>query len=197
MPAVPKFHNAPAYVPGWQLRAAVDALDAGAVIAYPTEAVWGFGCEPMNQAAVERLLAIKRRDWRKGLILIGSDFDQLAPYVVVPSRMAWRRARQSWPGPATWVFPASEETPMWISGDRDTIAVRVTAHPVAAALCKAWGGALVSTSANRDGEPPAHSATEVRRRFGRQLGAIVPGALGGLDRPTTIREAATGHILRR
>jgi L-threonylcarbamoyladenylate synthase len=147
--------------------------------------------------AIDRLLAMKQRDWRKGLILIASDFEQLEPYVIVPSRAAWRRARLSWPGPATWVFPAADETPMWLSGDRDTLAVRVTAHPVARALCEAWGGAIVSTSANRDSQSPAMSATAVRRIFGRQLGALVPGALGGLDKPTTIREVATGHILRR
>jgi L-threonylcarbamoyladenylate synthase len=182
---------------GWQLRPAVEALKAGEVVAYPTEAVWGLGCDPLNSAAIARLLTMKQREWDKGLILIAADFEQLEPYVEVPSRAAWRRARLSWPGPSTWVFPAAEDVPPWLTGNRDTLAVRVTAHPVASALCRAYDGAIVSTSANRSGEAPAMTATDVRLRFGRKLGALVPGVLGGLDRPTTIREVATGHILRR
>lgn len=181
----------------FRLRQALSALRSGGVIAYPTEAVWGLGCEPMNERAVLRLLALKRRDWRKGLILIGSAFEQLEPYVELPSKSALKRALATWPGPSTWVFPASEYAPMWISGEHDSIAIRVTAHPVAAALCRAYGGALVSTSANRSDQPPARSATQVRLAFGDALSAVVPGALGGLDRPTTIRHVASGMILRR
>jgi L-threonylcarbamoyladenylate synthase len=180
-----------------KIATAVRALRAGGLIAYPTEAVWGLGCAPQNRAAVERLLDLKRRDWRKGLILIAADVEQLEPYIDVPSRMAWRRASTSWPGPSTWVFPATDFCPPWISGDRDSVAVRVTAHPVARALCAAYGGALVSTSANRSTEPPARSAAQVRIGLRNRVDVIVPGLLGGLDAPTIIRDAANGHILRR
>jgi L-threonylcarbamoyladenylate synthase len=181
----------------WHLRAAVQALRMGGVIAYPTEAVWGLGCEPMNERAVERILSLKRRDWRKGLILIASDFAQLEPYVRLPSRNAIKRAQATWPGPATWVFPAAPEAPLWVTGDHDSIAVRVTAHPVAAALCTAYGGAVVSTSANRSGLEPARSASELRRQFPSGIDYVVPGATGGLARPTPIRHVASGMLLRR
>jgi L-threonylcarbamoyladenylate synthase len=161
----------------WHLRAAVQALRMGGVIAYPTEAVWGLGCEPMNERAVERILALKRRDWRKGLILIAGDFAQLEPYVRLPSRNAMKRAQATWPGPATWVFPAAPEAPLWVTGDHDSIAVRVTAHPVAVALCAAYGGAIISTSANRSGQEPARSASELRRQFPTGIDYLVPGAL--------------------
>jgi len=94
------------------------------------------------------------------------------------------------------VFPASPFTPPWITGSHDTVAVRVTAHPVLAALCLRFGGALVSTSANRAGKPPCRTVTDVRLRFEPGL-RVVPGATGGRASPTTIREAATGHLLRR
>lgn len=178
------------------LRDAVHALRGGGVVAYPTEAVWGLGCDPLNNAAVDRLLTLKKRDWRKGLILIAADFSQLVPYVQLPSRSAQKRAFSTWPGPATWVFPASDHCPMWISGERDTVAIRVTAHPVAAELCLAWGGALVSTSANRSGRAPARSVSAVRLQFPQQLDALLPGALGGLAGPTPIRQVITGHLLR-
>jgi len=181
----------------WHLRKAVSALRRGGVVAYPTEAVWGLGCDPMNGVAVAALLALKRRDWRKGLILIASDFSQLEPYVRMPSRNAMKRAEATWPGPTTWVFPVADRTPMSISGEQDTVAVRVTAHPVASELCRAFGGALVSTSANRSGRDPARSATAVRLQFPEGIAAIVPGAVGGLERPTVIRHVASGMILRR
>ena len=182
--------------PPFQLRLAAKALRRGSVVACPTEAVWGLSCDPLNRRAVESLLALKQREWQKGLILVAADLDQLSLYIELPSRTALRRARDTWPGPATWVFPASPDAPPWVTGDRDSIAVRVTAHPVLAALCERVGGALVSTSANRAGQPPCRSIAELRRRFGPDLLAV-PGATGGLANPTPIREASTGHLLRR
>lgn len=179
-----------------QFRLACRALSAGDVIAYPTEAVWGLGCDPRNRHAGFTLLHIKQRDWRKGLILIAADFTQLAPYVASLTHAQLAPALKTWPGPATWLLPASDRAPEWLRGESDRIAVRVTNHPVAAELCRRYGGPLVSTSANRAGEPPATSATNVRLRLGVQLAAIVPGALGGLDRPTPIRDLITGTLLR-
>lgn len=172
-------------------------MRTGGVVVYPTEAVWGIGCDPHNRKAVERLLAMKNREWQKGLILIGSTIEMIEPYIEVPSRMAWRRATATWPGASTWVFPASEHCPMWISGDRDSVAVRVTAHPIAARLCDAFGGAIVSTSANRAGDPPAMSPSAARIHLRSRFDLLVPGSLGGLDRPTIIRDASNGNILRR
>jgi L-threonylcarbamoyladenylate synthase len=180
-----------------QLRAACAALRAGGVIAYPTEAVWGLGCDPLNEAAVMRLLALKRRHWSKGLILVAAEFEQLEPYIQLPSRTAQKRAFATWPGPATWVFPASDLTPMNVSGDRDTVAIRVSAHPVVRQLCLSFGRPIVSTSANRAGHAPARSATTVRLQFREELQALVPGALGGQDKPTVIRDVISGLILRR
>ena len=181
----------------WHLRAAVNTLAGGGLIACPTEAVWGLSCVPDDRRAVLRLLQVKQRDWRKGLILVAADFEQLLPYVELPSNNAMKRATATWPGPATWVFPAAPELPPWISGEQDTIAVRVTAHPVLRELCQRLGGPLVSTSANPAGREPARSATQVRLYFKDRVDVLVPGALGGLAKPTTIRDVATGHILRR
>lgn len=177
------------------IRRAVAVLHAGGIVAYPTEGVWGLGCDPDNPAALERLIRLKGRDPAKGLILIADALEALADYIEIPSRMALRRARESWPGPVTWVFPAGPAVLPLLSGGRETVAVRVSAHPVVRALCAAYGKPLVSTSANRSGRPPARSRTEVRLRFPGVT--LVPGALGGMDRPTPIREASTGHYLRR
>lgn len=177
------------------IRRAVSVLRAGGVIAYPTEAVWGLGCDPLQPQALQRLLALKARDPAKGLILIAAQMDQLVGFIEVPSRTALRRARETWPGPVTWVFPAGPLASPTLTGGRNTLAVRVSAHPVVQALCRACDHPLVSTSANRSGRSPARTRTELRLRFGSL--PLVPGALGGLERPTAIREAATGNYLRR
>lgn len=179
------------------LRLAAAALRRGGVIAYPTEAVWGLGADPWNEAACMRLLALKRRPWEKGVILVAAHLDQLADFIDVPSKNVLRRATVTWPGPATWVFPCTEDTPAWISGDQPTVAVRVTAHAETRALCERFGGAIVSTSANPAGRDPAVSPTQVRLYFRQKLDYLLPGTLGGLTRPTSIRDAVTGHILRR
>lgn len=178
------------------LRHAVRALRAGGVVAYPTEAVWGLGCEPRDREAVAWLLQLKQRDWRRGLILIAADLGQLRPFVGDLESRHLQPALSSWPGPATWLLPASSQAPRWITGGRETIAVRVTAHPPAVALCRAYGGAIVSTSANIAGRPPALTRLQLRSRFGSELDVILPGALGKLDRPTPIRDLVTGKIVR-
>ncbi|MBY8964520.1 Sua5/YciO/YrdC/YwlC family protein [Algiphilus sp. NNCM1] len=177
-------------------REAAEVLARGGLVAYPTEGVWGLGCDPRNPAAVGALLAAKQRPVDKGLILISDHFEALEAWITLPSRSALKRAFESWPGPTTWLFPARSDAPYWITGDSDRIAIRVTNHPVAARLCKAWGEALVSTSANRNGLPPADGATAVRRQFSKALDYLVPGALGGLGRPSTIRDVRSGQQVR-
>ena len=177
---------------------AVQVLRRGGVIAYPTEAVFGLGCDPQNAIAVQGVLNLKQRSADQGLLLIAADFAQIAPYIAddCPAA-AMELAQTSWPGPHTWVFPASERAPDWIIGNQRGIALRVTAHPVAAALCRAFESPLVSTSANRHGVDPAITASEVEREFGALLDAIVTGEVGASKKPTTIRDAVSGEWLRR
>lgn len=178
------------------LRKACRALADDGLIAYPTEAVYGLGCRPDSASAALKLAELKRRDLRAGFILIAADREQLEAFVAPLEARIERRLRRSWPGPVTWIVPAAPAAPPWITGGRDTVAVRVTAHPVARRLCETFGGALVSTSANISGRPPARSALGVRRRFGDKLDIIVPGAVGGAARPTEIRDALTNELLR-
>jgi len=180
----------------WWLRETVRRIRSGGVVAYPTEAVYGLGCDPDNGRAVQRLLMLKRRPLHKGLILIAADFAQLCPYLGQLTTGRLDEVLHTWPGPATWLVPAAPGTPDWLTGGRDSLAVRVTAHPPARALCLAWGSPLVSTSANPTGRPPARSALQVRRYFGTGLDAILTAPLGGQARPTPIRDARSGALLR-
>ena len=174
---------------------AARVLQAGGVVAYPTESVYGFGCDPLDYPAVLRILDCKQREESMGLILLGADFRQIAPFID-PSDEQLARMQAEWPGPVTWVCPASGAAPPWVTGGRDTVAVRVTDHPDAAALCREAGMAIVSTSANRSGRPAARSATRIRRLFGREVDYVLAGSVGGRLRPSEIRDAATGRVLR-
>ncbi len=184
------------WVSHFRLRIAAWHLRLGEILAYPTEAVWGLGCDPLNESAVAALLALKRRSAAKGLILIAADFKQIEPFLDIPSLQMRKKMLTSWPSPVTWVVPASRRTPAWLRGDRGTVAVRVTAHPIAAALCRVFGGPIVSTSANPSGARPARTELKIRSYFMGSRLNFLPGAVGGLNKPTAIYDAQSGIRLR-
>jgi len=177
---------------------AATALHAGGVIAYPTEAVWGLGCDPFDEAAVLRLLAVKQRPVDKGLILVAANaaqLDGLADWDALP-RERRDAVLASWPGPHTWIVPATARVPRWITGAHAGVAMRVSAHPVVVALGEAFGGVLVSTSANPAGAPPPRHAAGIDAGLLAAIDGCVPGETGGLARPTPIRDARSGAALR-
>jgi L-threonylcarbamoyladenylate synthase len=181
-----------------ELDAAAALLRDGGVLAYPTEAVFGLGCDPHDRAAFERVFALKQRPATQGVLLIAADFAQVERYIdlaAVPGDVL-RQVRDSWPGPYTWVFPRSAAVPDWVAGVHAGVALRVTAHAPAAALCRAFGGALVSTSANPHGQPPARAAQTVADYFGDALDGLLDAPLGGQTSPTMIRDALTGAMIR-
>ncbi len=182
--------------PAFQIAAAVATLHRGGLIAYPTEAVWGLGCDPANEAAVRRLLELKLRDVGKGLILIASDVSQFDWLLFDLDEQHRARLDQSWPGANTWLVPHKNRVAPWIHGDHDTVAVRVSDHRVVRNLCDCWGGVLVSTSANRSGDAPATQRFQVLRYFGDQLDYVVPGSVGRAKTPSLIRDVVSDQIIR-
>ncbi|CAD2249774.1 Sua5/YciO/YrdC/YwlC family protein [Xanthomonas arboricola] len=180
------------------LDSAVATLTRGGVIAYPTEAVWGLGCDPRQQAAVLRLLEIKRRPVDKGVIVVAASVDVLYDWVDLDALAPARRQQvlASWPGPHTWILPITAQAPRWVTGAHDGLAVRISAHPLVATLCAAWGGPLVSTSANLAGEPPARSRQALDPALLASIDGVMDGEVGALAQPTQIRDARSGQILR-
>ena len=170
-------------------------LTRGGLIAYPTESCYGLGCDPRNKRALKRLIALKGRDAGKGLLLIADHFRRLRRFVAALPPADLARMRRSWPGPVTWVVPASPACPPLLTGGRSTIAVRVTAHPVAARLCRMLGMALVSTSANKSGQKPARTAAQCRPAFGARV-RVIEGRIGARKRPSTLIDLASGTVLR-
>ncbi len=174
------------------------SIARGGIVLYPTEGVWGLGCDPNNEAAVQRLLALKQRDQAKGLILIAGTTAQLEPWVDWPSLDGEQHARalRTWPGFHTWIVPCTKATPAWIRGEHDSVAVRVTAHPTVIALCEAAGSALVSTSANVAGEPSPLQLREVSAAIRTGVDAVCEGDTMGYTTASTIHDAVSGAILR-
>jgi L-threonylcarbamoyladenylate synthase len=180
----------------WRFREAARIINFGGIVAYPTEAVYGLGCHPLDPDAVSRLLMLKQRPIEKGLIVIAERIESLYPYVGSLSESSMRAVRESWPGPATWLIQAAQNVPYWLTGKHATLAVRVTDHPIAAALCRAAGTPLVSTSANLSQHRPARTPLQVHLRCGDGIDLILHGETGGMKRPTPIRDALSGRTIR-
>lgn len=178
------------------MQEAAALLRQGGVLAYPTEAVWGLGCDPFNSRAVQRLLLLKQRDPTKGVILIAASIEQFKPWLTDITPAQYAVLKQSWPGPQTWLVKDNGYTPELIRGKHAKVALRVSNHPWVVALCEAFDGPLVSTSANTAGQPPLQTYTEIEHTFGDDVDMVLKGTLGGLDRPTRITDLATGEVLR-
>lgn len=177
-------------------KAASAAIQSGKLIAYPTEAIYGLGCDPTNQSALQHLLDLKSRDTNKGLILVASNWQQIEPFVELIEDDILDRAQSNWPGPVTWIMPASSRCSALLTGGRTTIAVRVSAHDVVRDLCDQCGSALVSTSANISGLPPLKTPDDIVATFSDGIAGVVEGELGGLENATSIFDARTGVQLR-
>jgi L-threonylcarbamoyladenylate synthase len=168
-------------------------LRSGGVVAYPTEGVFGLGCIPDDADAVIRILSIKKRSPAMGLVLIASGIEQLEDWAELPDGVNLESSLEQ---PVTWIVPATTNVPYWIKGEHHGLAVRITSHPVASALCDVADSPLVSTSANVAGRPPARSAFVLRRRFRSLVDYIVPGRCGPAAGASEIRDLNSGKIIR-
>ena len=171
-------------------------LRRGGLIAYPTESCYGLGCDPRNRCAVLKILKLKQRPQRKGLILIAASYQQVARYLQPLALNEQAKLQRAGAQAITYLMPAHHSAPRWLRGNHDTLAVRLTAHPVAAQLCRSANSALVSTSANRSGQRPAKTYAECRRMFGGKVW-VLPGRVGKRKKPSTIRAWADGQIIRK
>ncbi len=173
-------------------------IEKGGIIAYPTEAVYGLGCDPDNDVAITHLLSLKKRPWEKGLILVASNYQQLLPYIddTKLTEVQLERVFSKWPGPFTFIMPIKPGISHLLCGSFNSLAVRVSSHPTIQAICQQLGKPLVSTSANHSGEEPAMSRDDILATFEGEIDALVAGSLGAQRKPSTIIDAISGSILR-
>lgn len=177
------------------IQQAAYALAAGEVVAYPTEAVWGLGCDPFDEVAIQKVLTLKKRAVRKGVILVAASLDQVGFLLDDLPASARGKLEASWPGPYTWLIPHQGRVPAMVHGAFDTVAVRVSAHPVVQSLCKKFGGPIVSTSANPQAMQPAKSQWRARCYFQNNV-YYCPGSIGQAKAPSTIKHLITGEVIR-
>jgi len=167
----------------------------GGVICYPTEGVFGLGCLPFAEQAVARILHFKQRPVRQGLILLGANIEQLLPWID-PSAAELRRLKSTTKLPTTWVVTCSEIAPDWITGGRDTVAVRICRHPVVQILCLNSNSVLVSTSANRSGRPAVKTALRARYLLKTKVDSVVAGQIDAQRGASEICLAGSGRVIR-
>lgn len=180
------------------LTQSCEKLTQGRVIAYPTEAVFGLGCDPDNKNAVLTVLTLKNRPIEKGLILIANNFQQLIPYINLYKITNEQKQLMlsSWPGPITWIVPKNSKTPYFLTGQFDSIAIRVTKHPLVSELCRLFAKPLVSTSANLSGLEPCRTIADVEKQFGVDF-PILQGETEKRMNPSEIRDINTGQTIRQ
>ena len=179
----------------WALNRLAHAISSGAVIGYPTDTIWGLGCDPLNFAGVARILQIKNRRPDKGLILLSSRLEYCSPYIDIDAEQR-ESLLSPCPRPTTWLVNASEACPWWIRGIYPTVAIRICDHPLLQYLCGRLKTPLISTSANRAGRSTVRNALQMRQQFDSELDCIVSGFNTGSGKPSEIKSLASGTTLR-
>lgn len=179
-----------------KIRQAVELIEKGGVIAYPTDTVYGLGCDILNKQAIDTLYQIKgmRRD--KALAFICPDLSDIARYAIVENT-AYRVLKRHLPGPYCFVLTATREVPKMVQTKQRTVGIRVPDHPVTLALVRELGRPLISTTAALPDEEPMIDPDEIDKRFRGLAMVLDAGACGSV--PTTIVDLSDGsvRILRR
>ncbi len=173
----------------------VNYLNTGKIIAYPTESIYGIGCDPYNYGAVQNIYKIKNRPNKKPMILIASDVKQIEN--LVDHKAINQSVIESWPGHITWLLPASNDCPQWLyEKESRKVAIRVSAHATVASICDNFNKPIISTSANKSMDEPITKIEKIKDIFDNEIDFIVEGCLGNEPRPSVIRDLETGKVIR-
>jgi len=181
----------------WPTYRASLVVKSGGVIAYPTETVWGIGCDPFHGGALQRVIDVKRRDAHKGLILVGSSIEQFDFLLEGMSENHLQILRDTWPGPFTYLVPHHDKVHPLVHGQFSTVAIRVSPHPGVQALCDYVGSPIVSTSANYSGCPTVRSEVQARKVLGHEVDFVLSGPTGLAPGPSRIVDLMTGRVIRK
>tara|TARA_Y100000768_G_scaffold143661_1_gene107062 strand:+ start:246 stop:797 length:552 start_codon:yes stop_codon:yes gene_type:complete len=173
----------------------VKYLDTGKVIAYPTESIYGIGCDPFNYNAVQKIYEIKNRPKNKPMILIASDVKQIKNLIVYNAIN--QSVIESWPGHTTWLLPASNDCPEWLyEKDSKKVAIRVSAHATVTSICNNFNKPIISTSANKNMDEPITKIEKIEDIFNNEIDFLVEGCLGDESKPSVIKDLETGKVIR-
>jgi len=174
---------------------AISCLKSGGIIAYPTEAVYGIGCDPYNKNSVKKITQIKKRESRKSYILVASELSQLSNLININSLS--EEVLNSWPGHNTWLIKPKKNIPSWLmDNENGLIAIRVSSHPEIVELCQFFKNPIISTSANISGNKILKNHHDVEKIFGSDLDYLVLGNVGEHPEPSIIKDMKTGKVIR-
>ncbi len=174
-----------------KVRQALEVLERGGLIAYPTDTVYGLGCDLMNKGAIERLYQMKSMQKAKSLAFICHDLGDIAKYAVVDN-WAYRILKRFLPGPYCFILPATREVPKMVLSKQKTVGIRVPNHPVVTTLARELGRPIISSTANAPGEEAFIDPAELRDFF-HGLDLVLDGGACGVD-PTTVVDLSNGHV---
>ena len=170
-------------------------LKSGEVIGYPTEAVYGIGCDPWNQSSVEKIAKIKGRKKRQTFLMVASSIDQLTDLIDI-SRLS-PQVTSSWPGHTTWLIKAKDNVPYWLQDEQtNKVGIRISNHPLVRELCNEFGKPIISTSANISGKEEIKNQQEFMRTFSSDINYLVDGDLGDYDKASMIIDMETNRKIR-
>ncbi|MBI4531340.1 MAG: threonylcarbamoyl-AMP synthase [Candidatus Latescibacteria bacterium] len=173
---------------------AVRCLQAGGVLVYPTETVYGLGGDPFHKDVVERIRAIKEREENKGFLLLIPTMSVLEGLVGEIPEVGQQLMERFWPGPLTFVLKGRSGLPSWLIGEDGTVALRVSSDPVVQAIVAMWGRPLISTSANRSGYPPALSVERLDPAIAGAVDLVIDGGCRSCPHPSTIVDVSSGGV---
>ena len=167
----------------------------GGTIAYPTESIYGLGCDPKNKDAVNKLLMIKNRSLDMGLILLGSSTRGIDSWLKISNQQKQTLLMPT-KKPTTYLVPVTHKAPRWIIGKHSSLALRISTMPIIKTLNEILGCPIVSTSANSHGKQPLQTKEQVQKEFSEVLDYIVEGDCGRFIKPSTIIDIVTGKEIR-
>ncbi|MBI4211537.1 MAG: threonylcarbamoyl-AMP synthase [Deltaproteobacteria bacterium] len=179
-------HIDPKHPADGDIDQAVAFLKAGQVLAYPTETIYGLGADVLNRKAVKRIYELKARDVGLPISILVADLAMLREFVAEVSDAALSLIRRFWPGPLTILFPAAPKIPKELITNTSKIGIRISSHPIAAALVSRFGGPITTTSANLSGYPPSLTAKHITKYFGEKLSCIIDGGVCEPSKGSTV-----------
>lgn len=177
-----------------QIQQATKIILDGGIISYPTESVFGLGCDPLNEKAVHRILKLKNRSINKGLIIVAGDLNQLAPYIEISAKEEKKILNEKLA--TTWLVNKSSLTPNWVSGEHKKVAIRVSKHPLIINLCQIINQPLISTSANPSGSAPATTSQQSNHYFSKNVDLYIDDQSKQTGQPTQIKDITTDTVIR-
>jgi len=181
-----------------RVKRAAEILGNGGIVVYPTETVYGIGCDPLNHEAYSRILRLKGRDESKPMLLLACSVAQVEEFAGGLPDAVSRLADVFWPGPLTVVFRPGKRLPDHLYGPGGGVAFRVSPHPLASLLAREFGSPVTSTSANRTGETPLTGYDDALREFGDRVDVVLGGGGEMKGEPSTVVDLTSGEtrILR-